>query len=185
MKRMAASAACPPTPSASRRGEGPAARRRGKEKLGWKFVRPPWRRSALSGRLPRRPLPSNIPTIIRRGRVAYFLAHHGEEQIAQDVAHHCVLLGLEAGRPVGTVTIRGREICRLFVLPTHQGRGYGARLLDAAEGRVAARHGEIWLDASLSARLLYHKRGYQLVECHVIPAGEDFLCYDTMVKRVK
>ena len=119
------------------------------------------------------------------GAVAYFLAHHGEEQIAQDVAHHCVLLGLEAGRPVGTVTIRGREICRLFVLPTHQGRGYGARLLDAAEGRVAARHGEIWLDASLSARLLYHKRGYQLVECHVIPAGEDFLCYDTMVKRVK
>ena len=85
---------------------------------------------------------------------------------------------------VGTVTCKENEICRLFVLPEYQGRGYGSSLMRFAEETIFAVFASCRLDASLPAKAIYRKRGYREIESHVIPTEHgDFLCYDVMEKR--
>ena len=84
---------------------------------------------------------------------------------------------------MGTVTVKENEICRLFVLPQFQGKGYGGRLLDFAEKKAAENYGKIIIDASLPAKPIYLKRGYVFTEYHTIETDNgDFLCYDVMEK---
>lgn len=118
------------------------------------------------------------------GAVEFFLAHHNEERIAADIASGIVFLLIEGHTPVGTVTLRGNEICRLFVLPEYQGKGYGRALLDFAETEIRLHYPQIVLDASLPAKAIYLKRGYVPCEFHTIdtPNG-DKLCYDIMIRK--
>ena len=82
---------------------------------------------------------------------------------------------------IGTVTLKGNEICRLFVLPDRQHKGVGQQLLDFAEEMIAKEYTEICLDSSLPAKSIYAKRGYIVVESHTIVAENgDVLCYDLM-----
>ena len=86
---------------------------------------------------------------------------------------------------VGTVTIRKNEICRLFVLPQYQGNGYGKELMDFAEAEISKHYDDIILDASLSAKSIYLKRGYKEIEYHIITTeNNDCLCYDIMKKQL-
>ena len=119
------------------------------------------------------------------GAVAFFLHHHNDENIADDIANGIVFLCLNKDNQiVGTVTIKENEIARLFVLPEYQGNGYGKELLYFAEAEVAKHYNEIIIDASLSAKAIYLKRGYQDTEYHTIPTeSNDYLCYDVMKKR--
>lgn len=124
------------------------------------------------------------PRYYPAGAVEFFIAHHSDERIAADIASGIVYLLVESEMPVGTVTLRGNEICRLFVLPEHQGKGYGRILLDFAEAAILARHPRIVLDSSLPAKPIYLRRGYVPGEFHTIetPNG-DKLCYDILTKK--
>ena len=126
------------------------------------------------------------PHYYPRGAVAFFLRHHSDAQIREDLAAGRVFLCLDEDQnAVGTVTVRDNEICRLSVLPRSQGRGYGRALLDFAEETVAASCPEIVVDASLPAKRIYRKRGYVETDYHVVATGDgDYLCYDVMKKRV-
>lgn len=126
------------------------------------------------------------PHYYPEGAVEFFLDHHSNENIAKDIGCNSVFLCVDAqANPVGTVTIKGNEISRLFVLPEQQGKGYGTSMLDFAERLISRQYGEIVLDASLPAKRLYLKRGYQDMEFHILPTSRrDFLCYDVMVKRM-
>ena len=85
--------------------------------------------------------------------------------------------------PVGTVTIKELEICRLFVLPQYQGKGYGGALLNFSERLIADKYGKIRLDASLPAKEIYLKRGYKEIESHsILTKNGDYLFYDVMEK---
>lgn len=121
------------------------------------------------------------------GAVEFFLNHHSDENIANDIANGIVFLCCDTeGNTVGTVTVRGNEICRLFVLPRYQGMGYGKELLEFAESAVARSYNEIIIDASLSAKSIYLGRGYRETEYHTIKTENgDRLCYDVMKKQVK
>lgn len=127
------------------------------------------------------------PHYYPKGAVEFFLEHHKEENIVQDIQRCQVFLCLDAGQnAVGTVTIKSNEICRLFVLPSYQGKGYGTEMLDYAEKIILSQYAEIRLDASLPAREIYRKRGYHETQFHIIQAGgNDFLCYDVMVRQDK
>jgi len=120
------------------------------------------------------------------GAVAFFLHHHNDERIRQDIAEGIVYLCCDAEeQPVGTVTVRQNEIARLFVLPECQGNGYGRELLNFAEAKVAEQYSEIVIDASFSAKAIYLKRGYHETAYRKIETdGGDFLCYDVMKKSV-
>ena len=51
------------------------------------------------------------------GAVNFFLAHHSGENILRDIEAGLVYLAVVDEKAVGTVTVSGDEINRLFVLP--------------------------------------------------------------------
>jgi GNAT superfamily N-acetyltransferase len=126
------------------------------------------------------------PHYYPKGAVEFFLEHHSNTNIVNDIKQNRVFLCSDTEQNiVGTVTIKDKEICRLFVLPTYQGKGYGTEMLDYAEKIIAHQHSEIIIDASLPAKGIYHKRGYKEIEFKLLPTyHNDFLCYDIMVKQM-
>lgn len=132
----------------------------------------------------RRTIAQVYPRYYPTGAVAFFQNHHSRENIARDLADGRVWLAVADGRPVGTVTLTGSEIGRLFVTPEDQGMGAGRALMRFAEETLFAAHDAITLHASLPARRLYRKNGYTEVDYHIIETpGGDFLCFDEMQKR--
>lgn len=120
------------------------------------------------------------------GAVDYFLRHHSDQNIKTDIQHGSVYLCLNHEREaVGTVTIQGNEICRLFVLPDCQGNGFGRELLAFSEKKISETYSTITLSASLPAKPIYLKRGYVSESFHsILTENGDYLCYDFMVKRL-
>ncbi len=126
---------------------------------------------------------SVYPQYYPKGAVDFFLSHHNENNIKSDIEKGIVYVLYDNENAVGTVTIRDNEICRLFVLPKYQGKGFGGRLLDFSEKKVAENYSKIIIDASLPAKPIYLKRGYTFTEYHTIKTENgDFLCYDVMEK---
>lgn len=123
------------------------------------------------------------PHYYSKGAVEFFLAHHNEKNIVNDIEQKRVFLCSDAEQNiVGTITIKDNEICRLFVLPSYQGNGYGTEMLDYAEKDILDKYSSITLDASLPAKKIYQKRGYIATEFNTIATmNDDFLCYDVMV----
>lgn len=117
------------------------------------------------------------------GVVDFFLAHHSDEHIMEDIRAGVVYLLMHDNGPVGTVTIKGNEINRLFVLPQHQRKGFGRQLLDFAEEMIFMSHSTICLSSSLPAKRTYLNRGYIPLEAHqIVTENGDVLCYDWMQK---
>ena len=84
---------------------------------------------------------------------------------------------------VGTVTIDGNEISRLFVLPQFQKRGYGTAIMEYAENRIFENYPEIQLHASLPGKKFYINRGYFEVEYRTkMVEYDDWICIDIMKK---
>lgn len=125
------------------------------------------------------------PRYYPQGAVDFFLEHHKNCNILSDIQNQNVfLLSASECFPIGTVTIRKNEICRLFVLPDMQGKGYGRELLNFAENAVFKKYNEIILDASLPAKAIYLKRGYSCIDFHtILTENNDYLCYDVMRKE--
>ena len=118
------------------------------------------------------------------GAVEFFLAHHKPEKIASDIEAGKVYVILRDGVIVGTVTIDGNGIERLFVEPSEQGKGYGGKLLDFAENMIFGYSEKIRLDSSLPAKSIYIKRGYREKEyCKILTDNGDYLCYDIMERE--
>lgn len=125
------------------------------------------------------------PHYYPNGAVNFFLAHHKESNIINDIHENNVYICFDDKQnAVGTVTVKHNEICRLFVLPKYQGYGYGRELMNYAEQIIFEKYSKVLLDASLPAKKIYLKRGYFAIESNVIPTENgDFLCYDVMVKN--
>lgn len=126
------------------------------------------------------------PHYYPKGAVEFFLDHHNESGIAEDIKFGRVFLCEdELLHTIGTVTIKGNEICRLFVFPEYQGRGFGRAMMDFAEETILGEYDEVRLDASLPAKAIYLKRSYKTISAEVILTKHgDFLCYDVMIKSI-
>lgn len=125
------------------------------------------------------------PHYYPHGAVEFFLMHHSDENILADIKSGIVYLIFCESTPVGTVTIKENEICRLFVTPSFQGKGYGKALLSFSENEIKKSYDKITLSASLPAKAIYIKRGYKEVSFNTIKTENlDFLCYDQMEKDI-
>lgn len=120
------------------------------------------------------------------GAVDFFLNHHNDENIENDIRSGTVYLCFDNENiAVGTVTVKENEIGRLFVLPEYQGNGYGKELISFAENKISENYNEIILHASLPAKAIYLKRGYKETEYHSVKTENgDYLCYDIMIKHI-
>ena len=126
------------------------------------------------------------PHYYPKGAVDFFIEHHNESHISKDIESGQVYIVFdEHDDAVGTVTIHKNEICRLFVLPQYQKRGFGSQLLNFSENMILKQYNTIVLDASLPAKSIYLKRRYTIVETYSIRTyNNDYLCYDVMIKEI-
>lgn len=129
---------------------------------------------------------SIYPHYYPQGAVDFFCNHHNDKNILSDIESGRVYIIFDDdNRALGTITIKGCEICRLFVLPQYQGKGYGSKLISFAEQKIAQSYTRIILHASLPAKEIYLKRGYVISECHSIKTESgDYLCFDAMIKEL-
>lgn len=124
------------------------------------------------------------PKYYPAGAVDFFLDHHKPEKIAADIGAGKVYVLEADGVIVGTVTINGDDITRLFVRPSEQGKGHGSSLLDFAENIVFDYSGTARVHSSLPAKSMYIKRGYTEKEYFKILTGNgDYVCCDVMVRE--
>ena len=126
------------------------------------------------------------PHYYPKGAVDFFLEHHSEENILDDIKKKRVFLCLDTlQNTIGTITVKDNEICRLFVLPIYQGKGFGTEMLDFAERIISEQYHKVVLDVSLPAKKIYLKRGYKEIKFNIITTRDnDYLCYDVMEKMV-
>lgn len=123
------------------------------------------------------------PLYYPRAVVDFFLAHHGIERIREDIARGRVRLLKLDGALVGTGSVHGNEIARVFVAPGAQGKGCGKRIMDALEDEIAVHCAEAVLDSSLPACGMYERRGYRCVRHEKLPVeGGAVLVYEVMKK---
>lgn len=118
------------------------------------------------------------------GAVQFFLDLHDEQRIREALAREEIYFSVVQGEIVGTGSIRGNEICRLFILPEYQAKGYGGRLMDLLEAMVFRRYRQVHIDASFPAESMYLKRGYRIKTYEKIETESgDYLCYHTMERE--
>ena len=124
------------------------------------------------------------PKYYPAGAVEFFSKHHSDEKVKADIEAGLVYILEDEGKGVGTVTVSGNHINRLFVLPECQGKGFGGRLIAFAEELVSQKYGHAELSASFPAKAIYLKKGYEATEFHsILTENGDYLCYDYMKKE--
>jgi len=125
------------------------------------------------------------PKYYPAGAVQFFCDHHSDEKILEDIKANRVYLIENEENEVGTVTICGNEINRLFVLTKYQHMGYGRALMDFAEKMISKETDTVVLDASLPAKKIYLLRGYKATDYNMIKTDNgDYLCFDVMERHV-
>lgn len=117
--------------------------------------------------------------------VSFFLDHHGDDVIIRDLTDQNVYLLDIDGVSVGTGSIRGNEITRVFVKPEYQRKGYGTLIMQDLESIVARSSSIVRIDSSLPGYGLYLKLGYRPIAYRMIstPNGQ-VLCYHEMEKTL-
>lgn len=97
--------------------------------------------------------------------VRFFGNYHGDAAILKDARQGCTLVLEKAGRVLGTGTLLGDEIKRVFVEPGLQKHGLGRLIMQRLETQAALLGvATIQLDASLPAKQFYDRLGYATVE---------------------
>lgn len=115
-----------------------------------------------------------------------FLELHNEQRIRLAMDSEEIYFAVVYGKIVGTGSIRGSEICWLFILPEYQDRGFGNQLVDLLEMKIFQCHPVAHVDASFPVARIYFRRGYRIVSFEKIETDDgDFLCYYIMEKKVR
>ncbi|MFC1591585.1 GNAT family N-acetyltransferase [Thermodesulfobacteriota bacterium] len=117
---------------------------------------------------------------------AYFKQLHSADRIARDAEKgYTVVLEVE-GLLIGTGTLVGDHVFRVFVDPQFQRRGYGRLIMDKLEQKARSSGvAEITLDVALNAVQFYHQLGYRFSEEAFLDAGDgQRLAYHVVKKRL-
>lgn len=116
--------------------------------------------------------------------VKFFLEFHSEENILKDISDGKVYAVILEQDVIGTGTLDGNHIKRVFVLPQFQRQGIGTLIMDFFESEIIKSHGAAWLDSSLPAGKFYNNRGYVTKEYEEYKLENDkVLSYEIMCKN--
>ena len=97
--------------------------------------------------------------------VRFFKGYHNEQAIRRDAQEGCTIVLDRARRILGTGTLVGDEIKRVFVDPACQGQGLGRLIMRHLEERAAASGiSSVRLDASLPSKAFYDRLRYATIE---------------------
>lgn len=124
------------------------------------------------------------PKYYPAGAVRFFLDLHSVPRVEEAMNSEEIYFVIMQGIIVGTGTIRKNEICRLFILPKYQRKGYGSKVMDLLERKIFEKYPVVHVDASFPAENMYFKREYQITSYETIETENgDYLCYHTMEKK--
>jgi len=105
------------------------------------------------------------PGQYRMEAVRFFVNHHSDAAILEDARQGCTLVLEKAGRILGTGTLLGDEIKRVFVEPGLQKHGLGRLIMQRLEAQASLLGVvTVRLDASVPAKQFYDRMGYATVE---------------------
>lgn len=122
--------------------------------------------------------------------VAAFSRLHSLDVIEADIAAGKIFILKVGDRILGTGTVEGNHIMRVFVPPEEQGKGYGTRIMDELEAIAARSRSAAVLEASVPARAFYLNRGYRVAGTQTWEIGpyDDLpaatLVYEVMEKKL-
>jgi GNAT superfamily N-acetyltransferase len=86
------------------------------------------------------------------------------EKVASRSGERQAFVAAIGRRIVGTGSLNGQRVSSVFVHPDYQGRGIGAKLMDAIEAAANAQSGSaLILQSSITAQAFYAKRGFKVV----------------------
>jgi len=100
-----------------------------------------------------------------REAMQFFKDWHSNDRILADAEEGCTVVLEQDGQVIGTGTVAGNEIKRVFVGPVFQKRGLGRLIMQVLEDHaVSAGIGVVKLDASLPSKKFYDSLGYIMLE---------------------
>ena len=110
--------------------------------------------------------------------IKLFKEFHSRETILYDAENGCTLVALHDGEIVGTGTLLGGHIQRVFIKPSFQGHGIGTFIADELE-KIAVENNILFLDlsAALGSRTFWESRGFTIKEELFAPARKDVIIH--------
>lgn len=118
--------------------------------------------------------------------IEFFVQYHNENAIRNDLRKGVCIVACTGDEIVGTASLIGDLITRVFVMPRYQGNGVGGHLLRLLLARARSSDLDtLRLDASLVSRPVYEHLGFMVVadQWHDLGGG-DALPYHEMVMRL-
>jgi len=116
--------------------------------------------------------------------VELIAADNAPDKVAQRLAERDVFVCFEGQRLVGTIGLESDKLRSLFVEPSLQGKGVGARLVAHLEAHARkAGVTELLLSSSITARGFYERLGYRLIRFDERADGSTFLMSKTLTGR--
>ena len=105
------------------------------------------------------------PKVYPKEAVQFFKDWHSDEKMLKDAKEGYIILLLKDTRIVGTGTIVGEDVKRVFVDPIFQRCGFGRLIMRKLEERaVSTGIDVVRLDASLPSKTFYDVLGYVTLE---------------------
>jgi GNAT superfamily N-acetyltransferase len=96
--------------------------------------------------------------------IAAVAENFSPERVAAQIAVGQAYVAVIAGVVVGTASLHGRVIRSVYGDPYHQGKGVGARLMDAVEHLAREQMVDtLTVPSSITAQAFYQNRGYVVV----------------------
>ncbi len=116
--------------------------------------------------------------------IEYFLNLHSKENMEKDIPKGYTFMFELEGKVIGSGSIVGNEIKRVFVLPRYQGRGCGRKIMAKIEETALSKGiRQVELCASLPSKDFYLALGYRIVRAtHLIVNKKKKLKYYDMEK---
>jgi GNAT superfamily N-acetyltransferase len=118
--------------------------------------------------------------------VKFFKSIHPPETILSDAETGYTVVAAEDGKIVGTGTLLGTNVRRVFIDPSRQHQGIGTLIVNELEKRAKSESRYILdLSSALGARAFWERHGYSVREEHFTPAGDGrIIHYYTMTKII-
>ena len=124
------------------------------------------------------------PHYYTKAVVDFFGRLHSLENITKDIEEGRIDILIADGEAVGTGSRIDDHITRVYVLPEHEGKGYGTIIMDHLESEIFSDFDKCSLDASLPATLFYEHRGFRTVEHRKHELGDgEVMIYEIMEKK--
>lgn len=115
--------------------------------------------------------------------ISLILDEYSDQVIKDALENKETYLFYDQEKLIGTGSIFANEIKRVFVLPMHQGLGFGSEIMDYFEDLAFQNYDSIVVDAVLPVCSLCLKRGYVLMDYQKMKTSMgDYFCYIIMQK---